>query len=230
LNTPSLTVVIPAFNEAVMIGQVVKAALAATRRYSPRAVVVVDDGSDDRTGELALAAGATVIGHPFQLGVGAATATGFAYALTLGHDFVVTLDGDGQHDPREIDSVVTPLLEGSADMVVGSRLADTRGMPWHRLVGNRVLSAITRLLYRTTVSDTQSGYRAYTRQALQRIHVSGLGHEICSELLWEARRRQLRVSEARISTIYTPYSLANGQSAWNGLNVMTRLVFHRLRD
>ena len=164
-SSVSTVAVIPAFNEAASIG----ALLAELREVDPTiALVVVDDGSTDSTARQAAAAGAHVVRLPFNLGIGGAVQTGFKSALDQGFDLAVRLDGDGQHDPRDIARLVEPVLAGRADICVGSRFAaGTKEHPSRvRLFGIRLLARVVSLLVRQRVTDTTSGFQALNRKAL----------------------------------------------------------------
>ncbi|WP_369425456.1 glycosyltransferase family 2 protein, partial [Methanothrix sp.] len=150
-----MVAILPAFNEETSIGSVV----LLTRMYVDR-VIVVDDGSSDRTAEVARLAGAEVIRHPTNMGKGAALRTGFMAAE--GADVIVTLDSDGQHDPADIPRLIQPVLHGEADMVNGSRYlrGNRKDTPLYRRVGQRVLDMATNLDSGLRVTDSQSGFRA----------------------------------------------------------------------
>jgi glycosyltransferase involved in cell wall biosynthesis len=156
----------PAYNEERSLPRVI----AEIRDFDPHLeIVVVDDGSTDRTAQVAEAAGARVLKLPFNVGIGGAVQTGYQFALENGFDVAVQVDGDGQHDPREIPRLLEPLLEDRADMVVGSRFAPGggyRGTPLRR-VGIHLFAAIVSLLVRARVTDTTSGFRAVNRKAIR---------------------------------------------------------------
>jgi len=155
--------IVPARDEAEAIAGVVR----EIRAFDPGLeIVVIDDGSVDRTAELAAEAGAVVVRHPFNLGIGGAVQTGFRYALEQGFEVAVRLDGDGQHDPRELPVLLEPLLAGEADIVIGSRFAMGDGDYRPRLarrVGIRFFARIVSLLVRQRVTDTTSGFQAVNR-------------------------------------------------------------------
>lgn len=159
--------IVPAFNEEASIAGVVSELLA----YDPGLrVVVVDDGSTDRTAEVARAAGAKVISLPFNLGIGGAVQTGFRYAWEQGFDVAVRADGDGQHDPAELPKLLEPILRHEADLVVGSRFAGStsgyRGSILRR-VGIQIFAHVVSLIARQRVTDTTSGFRAANRRAIR---------------------------------------------------------------
>ena len=157
--------IVPALNEAATIGRVIQEIRAADSGFD---VVVVDDGSDDGTGAVAEAAGAKLLILPFNLGIGGAVQTGFRYALTNGFDVAVQIDGDGQHDPKQLGVILRPLLAGEADMVIGSRYAGlgTYRAPGVRRFGQRIFASIVSLLVRQPLTDTSSSFRALNRRSL----------------------------------------------------------------
>jgi glycosyltransferase involved in cell wall biosynthesis len=159
--------IVPARNEEGAVGDVVR----ELREFDPGLdVVVIDDGSTDRTAAVAEAAGAVVVRHPFNLGIGGAVQTGFRYALDHGFDLAVRLDGDGQHDPAELPGLLEPLLADEADIVVGSRFCGGRSaykVPVARRIGIRLFAGIVSLLVRQRVTDTTSGFQAVNRLAIR---------------------------------------------------------------
>jgi glycosyltransferase involved in cell wall biosynthesis len=158
--------VVPAYDEEAAIGAVVREIAATDARFD---VVVVDDGSADDTAAVAAAAGATVVQLPYNLGIGAAVQTGFRFALQRGYDVAVRLDGDGQHDPRELRKLLAPLESGEADIVTGSRFADDDPAyrpPLARRVGIVFFARLVSVLTGQRVTDTTSGFQALNRRAI----------------------------------------------------------------
>jgi glycosyltransferase involved in cell wall biosynthesis len=129
-------------------------------------IVVVDDGSTDNTAKLASEAGAHVVRLPYNLGIGGAVQTGYQYARDRGCQLAVQIDGDGQHDPREVSKLLEPILGGRADMVVGSRFAGVYRSSFPRRIGSRVFAWIVSLIVRQRVTDTTSGFRAVNRRGI----------------------------------------------------------------
>lgn len=190
---PFVVVGVPAFNEERTIGRVVLEA----QKYAD-VVVVCDDGSVDLTAEIAGRLGADVIRHERNLGYGAAVQSLFRRARELGADVLVTLDADGQHDPCEVPGVVKPVVEGKADVVIGSRFVDGRlayTMPWYRRAGVRFLTRLTNGASGHGVKDAQSGFRVYGRSALERLVLFEDGMGVSAEVLINARKAGLRVCE-----------------------------------
>ena len=159
-------VIVPALNEEHSIGSVITEIRAADPELD---VVVVDDGSTDRTAIVAAEHGAEVLGLPFNLGIGGAVQTGYQYARNNDFDIAIQVDGDGQHDPSEIVRLVEPILEGKADMVVGTRFAAGGGYRGTRIrrVGIHLFAAVVSLMVRARVTDTTSGFRAANRKAIR---------------------------------------------------------------
>jgi glycosyltransferase involved in cell wall biosynthesis len=159
-------VIMPAHDEEASVASVVAEVRAADPAFQ---IVVVDDGSADHTAELAERAGAIVLRLPFNLGIGGAVQTGYQYALENGFDIAVQVDGDGQHDPGEISRLLEPILDGRADMVVGTRFAEGGGYRGTRLrrVGIHIFAAVVSLMVRQRVTDTTSGFRAVNRKAIR---------------------------------------------------------------
>jgi glycosyltransferase involved in cell wall biosynthesis len=193
---------IPCLNEDVAIGSVVLRA----RRHADE-VLVVDDGSTDRTVEVARLAGATVISHGANKGKGEAYRTFWTYARDHGFDILVTIDGDGQHDADEIPLVLAKVREGD-DVVIGARWGESTEMPWWRRAGKRVLDYGTAAASGTSLgggpklTDSQSGFRAYDRKALDAIEPREAGFSVESQLLIDAHQAHLRIGETRIHCRY----------------------------
>jgi glycosyltransferase involved in cell wall biosynthesis len=161
----SYLAVVPAYNEAATVGGVV----AALRSAEPDVdVVVVDDGSTDATSEEATAAGAQVLRLPFNLGIGGSVQAGFQYALEHGYDYMVQVDGDGQHRPDEIGKLFAAMDEGDADIVCGSRFLTDQGYPApiSRRTGIHIFSFILSRVIGQRVSDPTSGFRLYNRRGI----------------------------------------------------------------
>jgi glycosyltransferase involved in cell wall biosynthesis len=216
-----LVVVIPAFNEERFIGSVVLGA----RQYA-QTVIVVDDGSTDATAALAEAGGALVLRHEANLGKGAALNTGFQKARALGAEMVVILDGDGQHRADEIPNIVQPIQAGSADMVLGSRyMGEENAAPFYRKVGQVVMTWLTNASSGVHMTDTLSGYRAFSRRALERIdfHEGGWGAE--TELQFQAHDLHLKIAELPIHVVYQERAKRNPVAySLHIINAVMRLV------
>jgi glycosyltransferase involved in cell wall biosynthesis len=222
-------VVIPAFNEGSVIGDVVKDITkelkAASMNYE---VVVINDGSKDDTSVQARSGGARVIEHILNSGAGGATATGLSYANQNGFDFAVTMDADGQHLSKDVIAGIKKAQKGDTDLLIGSRLINTGGMSKVKVLGNKGLSVITGILFGVNVTDSQSGLRIFSRNALESLRWKTSGYEFCSEMLWRAKQLNLNISEYPIKAVYTDYSKTKGQNNWNAINIVKSLIRRRI--
>lgn len=223
-----LAVVIPAYNEEFAIGQVIQHVISADLPGIEKKIIVVNDGSSDKTGEIANSKGALVVSHLLNRGVGGALGTGMEAALRWGADLVVTCDADGQHSADDIGRVVEPIRSGRADAVIGSRMIEPGDMPWTRRIANRLANLATWVLLGVSTTDSQSGLRAFTRFAAEGIRITTHRFEASSEICGEIKRLHLRSVDVPIKTIYTDYSLSKGQGFRVGLKTLFRLILLKL--
>lgn len=191
-------VVIPAYNEERFIGSVV-----LKTRQIVNTVIVVDDGSRDSTAEIAEAAGAVVVRHEGNKGKGVALNTGFLKAKEYTPEVVITLDGDWQHMPEEMALVAAPILEGGADIVVGSRyLEKSSDVPVQRVIGHWGFTSLTNIVSGVSLTDSQSGYRAFSPAALEALTFSSNSFSVESEMQFLAKDHKLKVVEVPITIRY----------------------------
>ena len=198
---PKIFVVIPAFNEEGRVGKVIR----EIPRSLVEEVIVVNDNSSDGTAAEATTAGAKVISHNRNLGVGAAIKTGYYEALRRKANITLIIAGDGQHDPSEIPKLVEPILNNDADYIVGDRLSHPSSeMPTLRYLGNRLLTFLTRLFTKLDVKDSQCGYTAITSESLKKINLEFVSDKwgVPNDLLFECANKGLRVKYVPIKTIY----------------------------
>lgn len=189
---------IPAYNEANHIGGVI---LKAIKHVDE--VIVVDDGSTDDTAQVSESTGAIVLRNSENQGAGQATRICFQQALKRKADVLVTVDGDGQHDADEIPNVVGPLLDGEADLVIGSRFLGTdSNIPGYRRFGINIITFLLNFASGTKVSDSQSCFRAFSRKAIEVLNITEKGFGFSIQLLIQARQRKLTIKEVPVSVIY----------------------------
>ncbi|NBU34153.1 glycosyltransferase family 2 protein [bacterium] len=221
--------VIPAYNEGAVINGVINSLNAELKKepFSYK-IIVVDDGSKDDTAKIASSAGAHVIKHILNTGSGGATATGLSYAQQNSFDIAITLDADGQHDPKDAIRGLREINKRKCDLLIGSRLMDSSGMSNVKILGNKGLSFITYILFGINVTDSQSGLRLYSKKALDTLKWKTSGYEFCSEMLWRAKQLKLDIQEYPIKAIYTKYSSAKGQNNWNAINIIKSLLKRRI--
>ena len=229
--TQKALIIIPAYNEGKVLGSVIshiKAELITIKgiKYD---LVIVNDGSSDNTKAVA-EKNATTISHLVNMGSGAATRTGLAYAKKNSYDFALTIDADGQHLPKDLVNVIKKLTTEQFDLVIGSRLIDPKGMPKHRLLGNKILNAFTRIILGVRVTDSQSGLKGFSKNAIKKINIRTNGFEFCSEIVWRAKQEGLAIVEVPISAVYTDYSKQKQQSNVNALRIFKSLIIQKLKE
>ena len=216
-----IVALIPAYNEELHIAQVIE-------RVRPHVsqIVVVDDGSSDRTAELARAAGADVVlNHPVNGGKGVALQTGFSYALSTDASHVITIDADDQHDPLEIPAFLREMEESGSSIVIGARERN-RKMPGIFRFGNYFLNNSFSVLFGTKVSDTQSGYRLFAAQHLAELQLESAGYEIETEILAKAGKKKMSISEIPISTKY--HNKYKGTTVLDGVRIFMKMLSWRI--
>ncbi len=216
-----VVVLIPAFNEELTIATVVM----LSRRHSDH-VIVIDDGSTDRTRELASEAGAEVLSHTVNKGKTAALMTGFARARELKPKVTITIDADGQMDPGLIPSVAEPVLQGAADLVIGSRYIGRNGTdtPKHRRVGQKVLNWATTMGSSADVTDSQSGYRALSLKALNNTKFNSDRFNIESEMITYFSEIGLTIKEVPVTVRYDVPNGHKQRPLEHGLSVLGGVV------
>ena len=193
----NVVAIIPAYNEEKALADVIGKTLENVDE-----VIVVDDGSSDKTSEVAIEAGARVIRHSVNLGKGEALKSGFK---AIGDDsIIITIDGDGQHNPSEIPDLVRPIVEDGADLVNGSRYMNgpEENTPAYRRVGQKVLDIATNISAGTKVTDSQSGFRAFSPQSKNVFRFKDTGFGIESEMLVDAAEAGLKIVEVPITVRY----------------------------
>jgi glycosyltransferase involved in cell wall biosynthesis len=190
-------VCIPAFNEENMIGTIVK----KSKQFADK-VIVCDDGSTDETFKNAQNAGAEVLKHKKNEGKGAAMKTLFEHVKKIEAKVIVTIDGDGQFLTEEIPKIMKPILDDDVDIVIGYRFDDTTEMPTYRKMGNKMLDKFTNLAAELPFRDTQGGFRAYSKNAINSIKISTKGFGVDSEILVDASNKGLKISEEKVTVIY----------------------------
>lgn len=217
-----ILVCIPAYNESSKIGKVVNRA----RAYASE-VIVCDDGSTDDTAREAQAAGATVIRHSVNKGYGSTIKTLFQTAKEKNADVMVTLDADGQHDPDEISKIVEPILDEGFDIVIGSRflnIHDKQKVPSYRSFGIKTLTLLTKAASYRNITDAQSGFRAYSKAALSRIHLYEGGMAVSAEILLRASKQNLSIKEVPATVTYDIEGTSTMNPISQGATVLRSII------
>ncbi len=218
---------IPCYNTERSIAKVV----SQTRKFVDE-VIVIDDGSRDMTADMAKAAGALVVPHVVNKGYGEAISSCIAAAQANNADILVIIDGDGQHDPNEIPRLLNPIRRGEADLVIGSRfLAEGKKMPGYRKFGINVINDLWNLGSKTKVTDTQSGFRAYSKKALKDMSFAEKGMGISIEILEKARMSGINIKEVPITCSYENNNATISKKAFShGFGVAGSVIRIRSRS
>lgn len=230
-----LLIAIPAYNEEAVIKSVLDAIpnnfmlMGEDCRID---VLVVNDGSSDKTAEKVIESKRKVslVNHILNMGAGGATLTALEYAKINNYDFMTTMDADGQHKIQDVFSTLNKCVEGSYDLVVGNRLETNGQMSNLKRLGNIGISILTKIILGTSVKDSQSGLRAYSKKAIKSLRFESLGYVFCSEMLMRAKNIGLKIGENNIEAIYTDYSKSKGQSSWNGIEFIRKMLVLRIME
>ena len=220
--------VVPAYNEEKTVSEIIEGIV--NEGYN---VVLVNDGSEDKTLELAINSKRKypdkifIVSHMINRGLGATLNTGMETAIKKNAKYIITFDADGQHAIEDISKVIQPLLNGEADAVIGSRPFED--MPLSKSFANIVMNFLTLIFYRRKVKDSQSGLRAFTKDAANKINVVSSGYGVSSEFIKEITDNNLRLSEVTITTIYTPETQSKGTDAIVGLKILFKMIIDLFR-
>lgn len=229
-NSPEFTapdmdiwVIIPAYNEENIIGDVLKELLS--RGFF---LVIIDDGSTDNTYKIVSAIindypeRGYLYHHPINRGLGATIKTGMEVCIEKNADIMVTFDADGQHNPDDIIPVCRPIINGQADVVIGIR--EFNDMPYVKKISNQLMNLITWIFYGSRVKDSQSGLRAFNRKAIMALDIESREYGISSEIIREIKHKGLEMQEVPIETIYTEYAIAKGTNLKVGIKILVRMI------
>jgi glycosyltransferase involved in cell wall biosynthesis len=217
----NIAVIIPAHNEAPHISEVIKKCLKYTK-----SVFVIDDGSTDTTAILSRSSGAEVYCHPKNMGVGAALKTGFA--VTKNFDTVITIDGDGQHNADDMPKLIQ--ASKYVDAVIGSRFIDGIKIPVYRRFGIWVITLAYNFGHKP-ITDSQSGFRAYSRKFLDSLQFTENGFGSITEILIKARKQGFKIAEVPISCSYRSLSQDSHMNPIrHGLSALWKTIYWRLRE
>ncbi|MFN7160821.1 MAG: glycosyltransferase family 2 protein [Candidatus Gracilibacteria bacterium] len=217
-------IIIPMFNEARNIIPVVE----NCRRAGFAHLLIVDDGSYDNTRALAEKCGVEIISHIINRGQGAAVQTGILAALERGAEIIVTMDGDQQFNPSNIPGIINPLLKKEADIVIGSRFKQKNNIPFTRRFFNYIANIITFFLSGIWLSDSQSGFKGFSKKAAEQIDIHTSGYEFCTEIVREIASLKLKHIEVPVDVYYTEESLRKGQNFAQGIKTAAKLLVRSL--
>lgn len=219
---PKIIVCVPAYNEAKNIRMIVQQALKHANE-----VIVCDDGSSDKTTALAKEAGAVVINHPKNRGYGNTIRTLFQMALERNADIIVTMDSDGQHDPEQIPDIVEPIMKDGFDIVIGSRFInrkDKTKVPLYRSFGIKAITKFTSHASYRNLTDAQSGFRGYSRLAIEKMNLAEDGMRISTEILLRAGSKKLTIKEVPITIRYDVDNPSTHNFVSHGIGVLFGVI------
>ena len=222
----STYVILPAYNEATRIQPVIEE--IAEKGYK---MVIVNDGSSDNTLEVVRQSqrkypkNIFIYSHIINRGVGVAMQTGFDAVLKYNPKYIVNMDSDGQHSVDDLDNVLEPLVTGRAQAVIGVR--PLKDMPLSRNIANATMNLLTRIFYKVDVSDSQTGFRAITLDALKKININARGYLISSEFIREVNDNDIPFEEVPIKTIYTPETQAKGTNVTVAFKILLQMIRHQ---
>jgi len=214
-------IIIPVFNEGYVIADVIH----ELQECGYKNIIIVDDGSSDTTYSELQKTDVQVLRHRLNRGKGAAVKTGIEGAKLLGAEVVVTFDGDGQHDPKDISNLIQKISKGY-DVVLGSRFIHKQDIPLVKRIANYIANCITFVVYGIWVTDSQAGLRAYGKNALEILNTVSDRYEFDTEVLWDIRKNYLKVAEIPMHVRYTKYSQekANRQNITSAIVTMLKVI------
>ncbi|MEM4282377.1 MAG: glycosyltransferase family 2 protein [Candidatus Woesearchaeota archaeon] len=218
-------IIIPAFNEEKIIRKV----LTDLKSHGYKNLIVINDGSTDRTAEIAKEAGAIVLEHVVNRGQGAALRTGIDFALAHGADIIVTFDADGQHDPSDIPSLIAPIASGKADISLGSRfLGKKSNVSFAKKLVLKAGAVFLMAMYGVRLTDSHNGLRAMSARAAKALELCSDKMEHASEIIEKIATKKLRYVEVPVTIKYTSYALADGQSPLAAIKIAFRMLVNKL--
>jgi len=225
MDKNKIFIVIAAYNEEKSIADVIK----SLRNENYHNIVVVDDGSKDKTYEICRKEKVHALRHAINRGQGAALKTGIDYAVMKGAEIIVTFDADGQHRADEIKRLTAPIENGEVDVVLGSRFLDKKTkVPFFKKLTLKGGIIFTRIFSGIKLTDTHNGFRAFSRSAAQRIEIRQDRFEHASEIIDEIARKKIKFREVPVTIIYSKYAKAKGQSIFNSFKIALKLMIGKI--
>ena len=212
-----IVVGIPAFNEGKNIASIILKLKKITNK-----IIVCNDGSSDLTSKIAEELGATVVNHSKNLGYGAAIRSIFLKAKEMNSDILVTFDADGQHRIEDIEKVIQPIMENKTDIVIGSRFLNKEKdqVPEYRKVGIKIITKVTNASIHQKITDSQSGFRAYSKKVLEKLTPSDVGMGISTEILIKSSKMEFKISEVPIKILYEGENTSTHNPISHGTSVL----------
>lgn len=214
-------IIVPAYNEEASIADVIN----DLKEHGYYNIIIIDDGSTDRTGRIARENNTLVLSHPINLGQGSAIQTGLEYAISLGADIIITFDSDGQHMASDIKDLIKPVIDGKADISLGSRfLNKDSNTPWVKKIILKGGTVLLFLMYGIMLTDTHNGLRALTAEAASKMRLESRGMEHASEIIEKIKLEKIKYIEVPVKIRYTDYSIKKGQRMSNSLHILLKML------
>ena len=225
-NNQKIYIVIPAFNE----GKIIKKTITSLQKAGYHNIIIVDDGSSDNTCDEAKSTNAEVLCHIINRGQGASLLTGIQYTTkTYNPDIIVTFDSDGQHRPEDIKALIQPIINDSADIVLGSRFLNTKTkVPPVRKIILKAGIFFTNITSRVKLTDTHNGLRALGPKAMTSIKIPHRGMEHASDIIDSISKNKLRYQEVPVKILYTDYSINKGQASIGFIKMGIKIILHKI--
>jgi len=219
-KTKKIYIIIPAFNEAGSIAKVIKDLFC----FGYENIVVVDDGSTDKTSEVVKKFNVFLIRHPVNMGPGAAIKTGIDFALLNDAEIMVTFDADGQHLAKDIYDLVKPIILNKVDVTLGNRfLNNSSKVPIFKKIILKAGAVLMFLMYGILSSDSHNGLKAMSKSAALKIDIKSNGWEYCSEIIEEIMLKKIKYQEVPVTVKYTDYSIKKGQKIYNSFYILSKM-------
>jgi len=219
-KTKKIYIIVPAFNEAGSIVKVIKDLFC----FGYENIVVVDDGSTDKTSEIVKKFNVFLIRHPVNMGPGAAIKTGIDFALLNDAEIMVTFDADGQHLAKDIYGLVKPIILNKVDITLGNRfLNNSSKVPLFKKIILKAGAILMFLMYGVLSSDSHNGLKAMSKSAALKIDIKSNGWEYCSEIIEEIMLKKIKYQEIPVTVKYTDYSIKKGQKIYNSFYILSKM-------
>ena len=221
-----ISVVVPAFNEEKNIGNTIQ----GLKQEGYKNIIVIDDGSTDNTYEIAKSQKVIVLKHIINRGQGAALQTGMSYSIINNYGIIVHFDSDGQHDPKEIKSLVNPIINNETEVSLGSRFLKKQKIPFFRKIMLKGAILVIWTMYGIKLSDAHNGFRAFTRESVKKVRITGDKMEHASEIIERIKKNNIKYKEIPVTIKYTEETLKQGrkgQGQFDSLKILFRMLLKK---
>ena len=217
-------IVIPSYNEEKSIGKVID----SLHKEGYKDIIVVDDGSNDKTYDVAMKKGAISLKHIINRGQGAALETGNKFAIKNGAEIIVHFDADGQHNAKEISQLIMPIKEGRVQACLGSRFLRKQDIPLKKRIVLRGAILIIWAMYGIKLTDAHNGFRAFSRKALKKINITTDKMEHASEIVEEIKLKKIKYIEIPVTINYNSFAMEKGQKISNSINILIKMILKKI--